>query len=291
MKTLKKSVYFLFILGFVLSAFMACDDDENQRSVLLSLSSYEEKVKIGDSVSIQVSLSDPSRFSKILIKKTISGKEISDYTKELNVANLSFPYTFNAQVVSGDENGVVVYSFYGLDVNGAVVDASDLVLTVDLAELPLLLKYDWQLVQQMIQGEDFATPDLKDDIYRFNADLTLELDWGTIFSAAQLETLNSCCSWDVERTGEKIDSLYLVKYNIFQPNTPMITRYKVVKLADREMILESHQDLSSLGPDFSTDEIVTETYSPVSKSDDFTPYRGKNPDDYYVEACNPGPYK
>lgn len=214
MKTLKKSVYFLFILGFVLSAFMACDDDENQRSVLLSLSSYEEKVKIGDSVSIQVSLSDPSRFSKILIKKTISGKEISDYTKELNVANLSFPYTFNAQVVSGDENGVVVYSFYGLDVNGAVVDASDLVLTVDLAELPLLLKYDWQLVQQMIQGEDFATPDLKDDIYRFNADLTLELDWGTIFSAAQLETLNSCCSWDVERTGEKIDSLYLVKYNI-----------------------------------------------------------------------------
>ena len=40
----------------------------------------------------------------------------------------------------------------------------------------------------------------------------------------------------------------------------MITKYKVVQLADRKMILESHQNLAGLGPDFSTDEVVMETY-------------------------------
>lgn len=70
-----------------------------------------------------------------------------------------------------------------------------------------------------------------------------------------------------------------------------VTKYKVVQLADRKMILESHQNLAGLGPDFSTDEVVMETYEPVSKTDDFTPYRGENPDNYIIDTCNPGSYK
>jgi len=34
-----------------------------------------------------------------------------------------------------------------------------------------------------------------------------------------------------------------------------------------------------------------ETYEPVSKTDDFTPYRGENPDNYIIDTCNPGSYK
>lgn len=291
MKALRFCLCIPFLLGILLPLFIACGDDGGSKENTLTLSSYDEKVKTGDKISVQIVLSNPNKFSKILVKKTISGKEVSDYKKVIDVKKDAFPYTFNENVISGDEKGIVVYSFYGLDANGRIVDASDLVLTVELAELPLLLKYDWQLVQQIIQGEDYATPDLKDDVYRFNPDLTFEMDWGTVLSTAQLETLNACCSWDVTRTGEKVDSLYMVKYNVFQPNTPMITKYKVIKLAKREMVLESRQDLSALGPEFSKDEIITETYSPVSKTDGFIPYRGKNPDDYYVGSCSPGTYK
>lgn len=78
-----------------------------------------------------------------------------------------------------------------MDENNSVVDAADLVLTVELAQIPLLLKYDWVLASQTIKGEDTATPDLKDDIHRFNSDLTWQVDWGFIFSSAALETLNS----------------------------------------------------------------------------------------------------
>ena len=48
---------------------------------------------------------------------------------------------------------------------------------------------------------------------------------------------------------------------------------------------------SQAGTGFSTDEVVMETYEPVSKTDDFTPYRGENPDNYIIDTCNPGSYK
>ena len=121
--------------------------------------------------------------------------------------------------------------------------------------------------------------------------MTLEWDWGTVFSAIGLEKLNACCSWDVDQAGAKVEYLYMVKYSVFNTASPMITKYKVVQLADRKMILESHQNLAGLGPDFSTDEVVMETYEPVSKTDDFTPYRGENPDNYIIDTCNPGSYK
>ena len=171
MKTLKKNLFIPFVLGIMLSVIIACND-ESGSGTALTLSSYEGKVKIGDMASVQISLSDPESFSKIVVKKSISRKEVVDYKKELNVKDIEFPYTFQEEVVAGDETGVVVYSFYGMNANNLLVDASDLVLTVDLAEVPLLLKYDWKLVQQIIQGEDWATPDLKDDVYRFNPDLT-----------------------------------------------------------------------------------------------------------------------
>ena len=46
-------------------------------------------------------------------------------------------------MVAGDETCVVVYSFYGMNAINLLVDASDLVLTVELAEVPFLLNYDW----------------------------------------------------------------------------------------------------------------------------------------------------
>lgn len=292
MKTLKRVLFIPFILGIVLLfAIAACDDSEEQGYQLLTLSSYSEKVKIGDIVSVELSLPENNNISSISVKKTISGKSVEDYNKVIETKNGTLSYKFEEEVISGDENGVVVYSFYAKNVNDEILDASDLVLTVDLAELPLLLKYDWQLTQQIIQGEDWATPDLKDDIRRFNSDLTYEMDWGSILSAAALETLNSYCSWDVDMNGSKVESLYTVTYNIFQPTTPVIQKYKVIKLADREMVLEYTTDLSGLDPSFSDNELVRETYSPVSKTDDFTPYRGQNPDSYIIESCNPGSYK
>ena len=171
MKTLKKIIFISIVLGMISSLIISCKNDDKGQTGLLTLSTLEGKIKIGDYVSVELSLPHPDLISKIVVKKSIEGKEVSSYLKELNVRELSFPYTFTEEIIAGDENGILVYSFYGMDENNSVVDAADLVLTVELAQIPLLLKYDWVLASQTIKGEDTATPDLKDDIHRFNSDL------------------------------------------------------------------------------------------------------------------------
>ena len=290
MKTLKKIIFISIVLGMISSLIISCKNDDKGQTGLLTLSILEGKIKIGDYVSVELSLSHPDLISKIVVKKSIEGKEVSSYLKELNVKELSFPYTFTEEIIAGDENGILVYSFYGMDENSRVVDAADLVLTVELAQIPLLLKYDWVLASQTIKGEDTATPDLKDDIHRFNSDLTWQVDWGFIFSSAALETLNSYCAWQVTMDGATVKTLSTIHYNVFSPSQALMTHYNVLQLSDRKMILESYQDLSGLGDGYSSNERVLEVYTPVSKTEDFTPYRGQNPDNYIVASCNPGSY-
>lgn len=277
MKTPKKIIFISIVLGMISSLIISCKSDDKQQTGLLTLSILEGKIKIGDYVSVELSLSHPDLISKIVVKKSIEGKEVSSYLKELNVKELSFPYTFTEEIIAGDENGILVYSFYGMDENNSVVDAADLVLTVELAQIPLLLKYDWVLASQTIKGEDTATPDLKDDIHRFNSDLTWQVDWGFIFSSAALETLNSYCAWQVTMDGATVKTLSTIHYNVFSPSQALMTHYNVLQLSDRKMILESYQDLSGLGDGYSSNERVLEVYTPVSKTEDFTPYRGQNP--------------
>lgn len=278
------------LLGAIISfVIMACSDDSEKSSGCMNLSALSASVKIGDYLSVNLSLNKENEIQKIVIKKTIDGKAVASYQKELNVKDLTFPYTFKEEIIAGDETGVLVYSFYGLDTSGQQVDASDIVVSVELAQLPLFLKYDWGLLSQTIQGSDFAEAYMKDDVYRFNPDMSWELDWGDIKSAGALETLDSYCAWKAIMTGATVDSIYMIKYNIFSPKSPVVTKYKVLKLENRELILESRQDLSFL-PGFAKDEKVTDKFQPISKSDDFTPYRGANPDSYFVESCNPGSY-
>jgi len=89
---------------------------------------------------VELSLSHPDLISKIVVKKSIEGKEVSSYLKELNVKELSFPYTFTEEIIAGDENGILVYSFYGMDENNSVVDAADLVLTGGAGAVSVIAK-------------------------------------------------------------------------------------------------------------------------------------------------------
>ncbi len=280
------------LIGLALmSTISSCSSDNGgDNPNILLLSSISEKVDIGDSVNVDVSLLKPEGVEKILVEKSNNGVIDSTKSQEIDVQKNSFPYTFKQQVENGDENGMVVYSFYAKNLAGKTVDAADLVLTVNLAQLPLLLKYDWKLVSQTVHGEQTATEDLTDDVQRFNSDMTWQADWGTVFSSMALETLNSYCSWQITTEGSVIKTLSTIHYNIFSPTVPIITTYNVKQLSDKKMILESYMDLSGFGDEYTDRESVVSVYEAVSKSDDFTPYRGQNADNYVISSCDPGTY-
>lgn len=288
MKSKTLSMFILSCFSFILLN-ISCDSDNEQTTQLLTLSTTKVTAKINEEFSVDITLNQKESFQKIVVEKTISGKKVETYHKTLNVAEMQFPYTFKEEVIPEDESGIVVYSFYGMAADGSRLDASDVIVNVNITQLYRLLKYDWKLASQIIQKEEYAEAYMKDDVYRFNEDLSWELDWGNVLSTSALETLDSYCAWKMIGTDEKIDSLYMIKYNIFSPANAVVAKYKVVRLQDEELVLESRQDLSFL-PGFSDKEPIQETYIAEPKSADFTPYRGSNPNSYKVAACNPGTY-
>lgn len=265
----------------------SCSDDDKINTSLLNLDKTQASVKIGDVFNVNISFKNKGNFKAVKVIKAINGKVVSNYNRVIDVSTVSNPYKFEESVINGDEVATVTYSFIGLDASGNQLDAMDCLLNVELAYEPLLLKYDWSLVSQMIAGYEFAEEPQKDDVNRFNADKSWELDWGSKLSSGQLETLNSYCAWKPIGNGAKIDSLYMIKYNIFSPTVADITKYKVLKMENKELILETRQDWSWLG--LATDEKVIEKYEPKSKLPSFNPY-GDADASYVVPSCNPGSY-
>lgn len=277
------SPLFVFLLLILIAS---CSDDEKTNTSLLNLDKTKASVQIGDVFNVTISFENKDNFKTVKVVKAIGGKVVADYDRVIDVSTISNPYKFEENVVNGDEAATVVYSFYGLDTSGKQLDAMDLVLNVDLAYEPLLLKYDWSLISQLIAGYEFAEEPQKDDVYRFNADKSWQLDWGTKFSNGALETLNSYCAWKPIGASAKMDSIYMIKYNIFG-GPAEITKYKVLKMENKEMILETRQDWSWLG--LATDEKVIEKYETKSKLPSFNPY-GDQDASYVIPACHPGSY-
>lgn len=282
MKRILNSLFVFLLLMLIAS----CSDDEKTSPSLLNLSKTQASVQIGDVFDVELSFENKDNFKTIKVIKAINGQVVTSYNRVIDVSTISNPYKFEENVVNGDEVATVTYSFYGLDASGKQLDAMDCILNVKLAYEPLLVKYDWGLVSQLIAGYEFAEDHAKDDVYRFNADKSWELDWGAKKSPAALETLNSYCAWKPIVNGAKMDSIYMIKYNIFGGPAD-ITKYKVLKMENKEMILETRQDWSWLG--LATDEKVTEKYETKSKSPSFNPY-GDADASYVIPACNPGSY-
>ena len=69
MKTLKKIIFISIVLGMISSLIISCKSDDKQQTGLLTLSILEGKIKIGDYVSVELSLSHPDLISKIVVKK------------------------------------------------------------------------------------------------------------------------------------------------------------------------------------------------------------------------------
>lgn len=288
----KKRILMLFSCIMVISAMIiSCDDNNSyQKMDIVQLSAKKLTVKVDEELSVAITLSDQNQIKTILIEKTRDGKKAEDFIPvKLDVATIKFPYTFTDIATMEDEEGIPVYSFYGLDANGNVVDVTDLIVNIEVTQLKRLQKFDWEITAQVIAGKNIFIDDpnheASDNTFRYNADWSWEYDWGT---KVGLEVLNATCAYKIIGTENKIDSIYTISYSIFDPNTPVVTKYKVGKLDETTLELESIQDLSAF--DYSSEELVIDRFVAVPQSSSFVPYRGSNPADYIIPSCNPGSY-
>lgn len=284
---MNKNTFTLILLSCIVFIGMAisCEDNKSfHKEDIVQLSTKEVTAKVDEEFSVTVNLADKSEIHTILIEKTRSGKKAEDFTAiTLNVSSTNFPYTFKDVVKIEDEEGIPIYSFYGLDANGNQIDATDLWLKVELVDLKRLLKFDWAQKSYMENGEEMITGDyaeFADDVYRFNQDYSWQCDWG---QNAFLGTLVSNCAWKYIGTDNSIDSLYTIKYDLSASWTweKAITKYEVVEFSKDELVLKT---INAKGIE------VREVFSAIAPSGSFTPYRGTSPAGYYVADCNPGSY-
>lgn len=75
MKTLKKIIFISIVLGMISSLIISCKSDDKQQTGLLTLSILEGKIKIGDYVSVELSLSHPDLISKLWLRKVSKEKK------------------------------------------------------------------------------------------------------------------------------------------------------------------------------------------------------------------------
>lgn len=282
-KSTLTSILFFCMASVIMNT--SCDDNNSfQKKNKVELSTTEVTAQVDDEFSVDINLIDKANIQSIQVTKTRNGKEAEDFTPiVLNVSNMQFPYTFKDMVNIEDEEGIVVYSFSGLDANNKQIDATDLLVKIEFVDLKRLLKFDWLQKSYMENGIEMITGDyaeFADDVYRYNEDYSWQCDWG---ENAFLGTLVSNCAWKSIGTYERIDSLYTIKYGLSSSWTweKEITKYEVVEFNKKELILKT---INGKGIE------IREVFSAIPKSSSFTPYRGANPSGYYVADCKPGSY-
>ncbi|MDD2512182.1 MAG: hypothetical protein PHS71_02895 [Proteiniphilum sp.] len=279
------------LIGFLSSMLLtlfSCGKDESIHQ--------ESKVKLeklffagytGDTIRTTVTFGS-GEITKMVITKWVNGEQLPGFEIDVPVNSITDTYDFEQLIAVGDEEGTLVYTFSGYDVQDKLIDASDLVVSVTLTDFGRLSKFDWKLTGQTTNGDDTTTDEMLDNVYRLHSDLSWEYDWGDP-AGAGFDVLNQYCAWKYIGTELKADSIYLIKFG-FLSGTPTIDKYAVLRLDDAGLWIQTFMDLSWLGDPYTEETPVMEKFVAIPKSSDFTPYRGENPANYNWATCTPGNY-
>jgi hypothetical protein len=280
---MKTTCKILIVTGLFLAlGIISCNKDEKDPSTL-SLDNTEVTGNVGDNFTVKVTTTG-DEITTVKVTKFLDGTADADFTT-VSGTIVNATYEYSGTIVDGDEDaGALRYTFTGYNAAGATVDAADLTVTVTLAGVALLTKYDWKKVDE-IWGKYGSVVDdyLLDDVNRFHKNYSWEFDWGDVLSPDQLETINQYCAWKTTGTSSNVTTLSLIKFGFFATN-PTIIEYTVDKL-DAENLWISYKNF-----DFGEEVVIVEKFVAIPKAPTFTPYRGKTASDYTWATCTPGSY-
>lgn len=275
-------------ISCLLLVFFSCESNESihhDSKVILDKLLFSGYT--GDTIRATVTYGSAD-IKRLTITKWVNGEQDFGYGTDVPVNSASDTYEFEQEIAVGDEEGTLIYSFSGYDAADKLIDASDLAISVTLTDWGRLCKHDWKLTEQKTNGENTTTQAMLDNVYRLSYDFSWEYDWGDP-AGAGWDVLNQYCAWKYIGTELKADSIYLIKFG-FLSNTPTFEKYKVLRLDDANLWIQTFMDLSWLGDPYTEETPVVEKFVAIPQSSDFTPYRGENPANYNWASCTPGNY-
>ena len=272
-----KKLFFASISVFLFAAMListSCDDDDSNE-LTITLSEELIAATAGEEISVDVVVEPGSDLNKVVVTTLHDGTPFG--TPE-EFTNSTFTYTYT--VSEEDADYILSIRFTAID-NGGQEVSKDVVVDLDLSVEQLLLKYDWNLAEEIREETDKndISDVYTDDIYRFYEDGTYDKSIGTKVDDFSDVWFNYCY-WNFN---DADSMLILTRTGALQEDvrdTIMVTSINHEEL--RGDVTYYGLDVFNTGNEdvpYKPVENYEKIFYSVARGDDFDPYQPGSDDD------------
>jgi hypothetical protein len=183
-KSMKTNNYYSFLMACLLISagliFTSCDDDSPPADPTLTISDDALTADLGETVTVTVDGDVPGNFNVMRITKFIGTNIDTDYGTGGTVeVGTGLPYTFNYTIGTNDIEEPIRFQFEVEDDNGNT-GSTNLIITLAATRAQLLVSFNWRYSSLIFDGMESILPCEEDNIYSFEADGTMSVDYGAI---------------------------------------------------------------------------------------------------------------
>jgi hypothetical protein len=253
----------ILLISFLISCEKDNSADANMPIIKLSKNNVVGKSEYVDTFLITISA--PQKIKSFIITKSIN--LVDDNTFGTNgkivvtdaIGKTDYQYSFIYKY-QPDEVDKLVGIFFTVTDDAGNSREADLTINTTVSGKELLMRYKWNLKTKFwVTANQDDTKDFDtDNIYIFNDDSTMSLDYGT--KKDIYDGLNIYYRWELTNDEKTLTMKY---YDVFNPNNVTSEVYAVQTLTRDKLVLDIGYDLSWLG--YSTNEIFRYTMVPLPK--------------------------
>jgi hypothetical protein len=271
---MKNKIFSTLALAVVIAGagfLSSCGEDEVvYADPTISLSETITTAAPGEEISVTVTATTDAEFTSVVITKLWDGA-----LKETETINaLPDPFTYSYTVLEEDADHILSFNFLLTDAEGKTASV-DWIVTVELTPMQLLLKYDWNLSDEI--RKKTSTSDInqvyKDDIYRFNEDGTYAKSNGGTADDFGDSWYNYCYYSFNEET------LLLLMSRTGAFGEDEVDTLNVTTIDESQIIADvTYKGLNELDEKYDAVEEYEKKFAAVAKTSSFDPY-GTGADD------------
>ena len=244
--------------------FSACEKDKPDTDIpVLKLVPDNVSGKSGALVSTVLSGTVPNGLQRFLVSKTVNLKPDSSWgtngTLEITTipeGQTSFEYPFDYTLKDEEVDKLVGFNYRVEDSKGKAAE-KDLTVNTIASGGQIIASHPWKITSVIWKTaeppEESIQECAKDDIWTFNRDSTMSVNYGAM--GCLFDGFNIFSKWTLSADEKVFTRTY---YSVFDPTKVTTEEYVVKALSKDRMILEIELDLSVFG--LSENELFSYTY-------------------------------
>jgi hypothetical protein len=237
------------VTGVIVFAVSCKKDSVDPNLPVLKLHPVNVTGKSGQHVLDTLDIIAPYGVGKLLISKSVNlvpdsafgTQSVTPASTGTNTYQYIFDYTYQPEEV----NKLVGINYHFEDSKGNVAE-KDLTVNTNASAAQIIYSHKWKLISKLwttVTPQQESEQDCeKDDIYSYNADSTMSLNYGT--DACTFDGFNIYDKWYVSEDEKTFTDIYHSVFNSEQITTEV---YNIESLTTDKWVMDIALDLSAFG--------------------------------------------